>query len=617
MVETGHRYKDNVSKLISWGHWFSFFNIMLALAIATRYLAIVEWPDSLLGKGYLLVSWLGHFGFLVFAFYLLILFPLTFLVPFQRSMRFIGVIVATTGLTLLLLDTQVFEQLRQHLGRNQLVWEYLSSGDTQFLFVVVPALFLLELVISGLVWKKLRNLSQKHIGMTIGLVFFVAFFFTHTINIWADAVRYHPITQQKANFPLSYPMTAKSFLLKHGWVAQDDMKGRAIKQPSHQSGLKYPLRPLEFSDTEKPLNLMLIVVDALRADMLNPDVMPALYQFSQHSSVFQQHFSGSNNTKLGIYSLFYGLPSNYWDTISMNYISPVLMDTLQQKQYQLGLFSSVGFVQPEFMQTAFTNVDELDLTVGKSKNAAQGDIIATNNWQKWITSQGDSPKFSFLYYTGPSNMDIAPGASEKFRPTMEELVAQSGNQGKTSKRQAMFNNYKNAVYHTDELLKQVFDTLVEHKQLENTVVVVTAAHGLEFNDTGHNNWGHNSNYSWSQTQVPMVIYWPGKEPGAINKDTSHLDLAPTLMKELLQSKTSTNSFSSGLNLFGSLERDYILMGNSGDYVIYQKDKITEFPKAGGRQVLNRQYQPLQNTKTDMQVLLQVWNDIERFYKTEN
>ena len=33
MVETGNPYRDNVSRLITWGHWFSFFNIILAMLI--------------------------------------------------------------------------------------------------------------------------------------------------------------------------------------------------------------------------------------------------------------------------------------------------------------------------------------------------------------------------------------------------------------------------------------------------------------------------------------------------------------------------------------------------------------------------------------------------------
>lgn len=43
MVETGNPYRDNVSRLITWGHWFSFFNIILAMLISTRYLGAISW----------------------------------------------------------------------------------------------------------------------------------------------------------------------------------------------------------------------------------------------------------------------------------------------------------------------------------------------------------------------------------------------------------------------------------------------------------------------------------------------------------------------------------------------------------------------------------------------
>ena len=46
MVETGNPYRDNVSRLITWGHWFSFFNIILAMLISTRYLGAISWPST-------------------------------------------------------------------------------------------------------------------------------------------------------------------------------------------------------------------------------------------------------------------------------------------------------------------------------------------------------------------------------------------------------------------------------------------------------------------------------------------------------------------------------------------------------------------------------------------
>ncbi len=70
------------------GHWFALFNILLSLVIGSRYLFIADWPTTLAGRIYSYVSIIGHFSFLVFATYLLILFPLTFIVGSQRLMRF-------------------------------------------------------------------------------------------------------------------------------------------------------------------------------------------------------------------------------------------------------------------------------------------------------------------------------------------------------------------------------------------------------------------------------------------------------------------------------------------------------------------------------------------------
>lgn len=120
-------YKDKVSQLISWGHWFSFFNIIAAMLLGTRYIIYSEWPTTTIGQLYLGLSWIGHFGFLVFGIYILILFPASFLIPSQRLMRVFAVLVSTVGLTALLLDTYAYQSVDLHL--SPLVWDLLLSGE--------------------------------------------------------------------------------------------------------------------------------------------------------------------------------------------------------------------------------------------------------------------------------------------------------------------------------------------------------------------------------------------------------------------------------------------------------------------------------------------------------
>src|SRR5699024_9563439 len=73
-------YREKVSQMISWGHWFVLFNILIAISLGSRYLWVTNWPATFPGRLYSWISLTGHLSFLVFAVYLLILFPLTFII---------------------------------------------------------------------------------------------------------------------------------------------------------------------------------------------------------------------------------------------------------------------------------------------------------------------------------------------------------------------------------------------------------------------------------------------------------------------------------------------------------------------------------------------------------
>ena len=148
MVTHRQRYREKVSQMVSWGHWFALFNILLAMVLGSRYLFVADWPTTLAGRVYSYLSVVGHFSFLVFATYLLILFPLTFIVMSQRLMRFLSAILATVGMTLLLIDSEVFTRFHLHL--NPIVWELVinpdqneAARDWQLMFISVPVILLI------------------------------------------------------------------------------------------------------------------------------------------------------------------------------------------------------------------------------------------------------------------------------------------------------------------------------------------------------------------------------------------------------------------------------------------------------------------------------------------
>ncbi|PSW21044.1 DUF3413 domain-containing protein [Photobacterium sanctipauli] len=610
MVSSGNNYKDKVSQLISWGHWFSFFNIIAAMLLGTRYIVHSEWPETLLGQAYLAFSWVGHFGFLVFGFYILILFPASFLIPSQRLMRLFAVLVGTIGLTTLLLDTHAYESLELHL--SPLVWDLLLSGERtelnarwQYLFITVPVIFLLQLVLSEWLWRKLRKLTRKHVGVPIAMVFGVCFISSHLIYIWADANLYRPVTVQRSNFPLSYPMTAKTFMEKHGLLDRKEYTERLNAQGVEDSDqIRYPLEKMSFRDPGTQQNILVLMIDGLRSDMVKPEVMPYLSAFAEQNLNYTNHYSSGNDNDSGLFGLFYGLPSSYYNSIRSASKQPLMLNTLEKRGYQFGAFSGNGLDEPIYQDAIFSKQALPEATEGT------GDPQAISDWTAWLTEQPtDSPWFSYIELTSVENFE----EGGDYVPVFEPSLGSNDTQGQDTN--TLFkNSYKNAAHYIDEQLITIFDQLVAQGQMDNTIVVITANHGTEFNETGSNSWGANTNYSQYQLKVPMIIHWPDSVASVTKRQTSHLDLVPTIMESVLSTTAPTSAYSSGTSLFKvNPKRRWLLAGNNDDIVMIQPKTTTVVDKYGNYRVYDQDYQQLDAAKPKLSTLMQAMHEMKRFY----
>ncbi|MGY3686450.1 DUF3413 domain-containing protein [Vibrio coralliilyticus] len=597
MVDNGNTYGERVSRLVGWGHWFAFFNIIAAMLIGTRYITQSPWPETLLGQFYLAVSWVGHFGFLVFALYLLVLFPLTFLIPSRKLFRLVAVCFATVGLTVLLIDTQAYQKINLHL--TPVVWEVLFSEegssisiDLQHLFVVLPLIFLLQLALSEWVWRKQRRLSHKHVGRPIAALFFVSFITSHLIYVWADAYFYNPITAQKANFPLSYPMTAKSFMERHGLLDREEYLQRLKESEANTDLVRYPLEKLEFNRRANPLNVLVVSVNNLRGDVLTPQLMPNAAEFASNNLNFANHYSSSNDT-FGVFGLFYGLPSSYVSSIKTQGSRPILLDTLLDKEYSFGLFSGDNFDDTLYGETVFRGLNFTGIAFNDSTSP---DTQAINAWATWVSQQKKQPWFSFIELT-----------------TVDNFSAYNETGNNTSTLETLKQGYHTSVNNADEELGVLFEKIKELDIGDSTVIVITSNHGTEFNETKTNSWGSNSNYSRYQLEVPMIIHWPGKVAGKYDHRTSHLDLSVTLLQDLLGVSSNPSDFSSGQNLFDERSRKWILAGDTRELALITNKDTTVIDKFGNYKLYDSNYQRLKDENPTLPVLMQGLTELQRFY----
>lgn len=616
MVETGNPYRDNVSRLITWGHWFSFFNIILAMLIATRYLGAISWPSTTLGVIYLVVSWIGHFSFLSFVTYLLTIFPLTFLLPKEKSLRFISAIVATLALVLLLIDTQVFRLFKFHL--NAQVWQLLlDQAQTEegsiwsIIFVAVPTIFLLQLLLSAYVWRKINKRKRRQYGNQVGLALLVCFILTHLVNSWADATLYQPITMQRANFPLSYPMTARSFLAKHGWLDLDQYEKKQAASENNSgsdSRMHYPLRPLNVNAPSSHNNLLVVVVDSLRFDMLNNINMPNLQRYASRNLTFRNHLSSGNDALMGMFGLFYGLPGHYYQDISSEKRPPVLFDEMLRQDYQFGLFGAMEDAQ-KYRQSILAGLRK---QVFVSEELDDGKLLS--DWQGWLEKRTpERPWFSLVYLSSPGDYQLPATMKGPFQPELTNFNPATAYRAENL--QKLENRYKNSVFYTDQLLEQMLTQLQQQGMSDNTIVVITSDHGQEFNDTRSNSWGAGTNYSPYQVQVPFVLAWPGRDSQVMSQPSSHLDLVPTLMQGMLGVRNPARDYSIGRSLFDTSPRSWLLAGDQNDFAIYQDNTITHFNKQGDFELLEQKsYRPIKHGNPDMGAMIQVMNELNRFYR---
>ncbi|REF27782.1 hypothetical protein BDD26_2603 [Xenorhabdus cabanillasii] len=577
MVTSRQHYREKVSQMISWGHWFALFNIVFSLVLGSRYLFASDWPGSLFGRIYALVSWLGHFSFIVFTIYLLVLFPLTFIVMSQRLLRFLSATIATAGLTLLILDSSIY--VRFHLHLTPLVWDLVTNPEQgerarewQLMFICIPVIFLVQMLYGTWSWQKLRSLNRQRFGKPLAAVFITAFVASHMIYIWADANFYRPITMQRSNLPLSYPMTARKFLEKHGLLDKQEYQRRIIQQGNPAAlTVEYPLNTLSYRDSGRGYNLLLLVVDGLDNDDITANEMPFLERFTKNNIQFTQHFSTGMQNDTALFGLFYGISSGYLDGILYSRKSSALIDALTHQGYQFGLYSSDGFNTPLYRQAILT---DYSLPNADKPN----DSLTLEQWQRWLNLRNNTtPWFSFLNLNG-----IPPSSDKVDRKTL------------------------------DVEINNVLEALIHKGALNNTIVVITAKHGSTITNYS-SKWFIGDKFNRQQMHVPLIIHWPGTPAQTINKLTSHQDIMTTLMQRLLHVSNIPDDYSQGEDLFRAQRNTpWLITGENGSLIVTTAQNTIYLSKNGEYHLYDLDGNEIQDTKPNLTQLLQILTEINRF-----
>ena len=298
------------------------------------------------------------------------------------------------------------------------------------------------------------------------------------------------------------------------------------------------------SGQRERLNVLLITIDTLRADYLGfgghaAATSPALDRFAAGAVVFENARATSSWTLASLGALMTSTLSrengcrDFGSRLADDV--PTLAELLRAAGWRTGGVASHVFLgEKHGLNRGFDEYDQELVQEITRSHAAITSPRVTQKGLAWIAEHegGAEPWFLWLHYFDPHADYLEHG----------ELSRQFGTE--TSEQL-----YEGEIAFTDRAIGRLLDRLARTGALEDTLVVVTADHGEEWEE--HGRLGHGNTLHAEVLDVPLVVRVPGVAPRRIAEPVSLLDVLPTVL-ELVGVEAPRGV--RGRSLAGALER---------------------------------------------------------------
>lgn len=373
--------------------------------------------------------------------------------------------------------------------------------------------------------------------------------------------------------PLYHPASLKKFAVKHLGYQVDSMD--MLEAPDAGSLLAYPALPDRLPHAPaKPLpNILLIIPDGMRWDMVNSDVMPRLSKWADKNAWrYANHFSNGNTTEMGFFAMFYGFHGSYWSSFLAERKGPILVDLLKKAGYQFRLISSTTLNFPELSKTAFVAVNGSIADRLGGTRQSERDRRQPAELFRFLDRDRDRkrPFFSLMYFDSTHAPYDNPPEFTKFHPIGGEVNFLNVTQANIITH---LNRYRNGMFFLDSVIDRTLNGLEKRGLLDNTVVIIFGDHGEEFWESGY--YGHTDAFTTQQCRTAFIAHWPRRQPRTVREVTQHFDIAYTLF-ELAGFPEYGRQYTLGNSLLKPKSPEYWTISGYHSGGIYTKDRIITF-----------------------------------------
>jgi hypothetical protein len=495
---------------------------------------------------------------------------------------FAGIIFALLQVALLA-DIVVFRLFQRHFDSQ--VWDILTTkgaGDSMRVdpaSVVMATAIVFMLIGASLAFALWVAPRLAHRRTRFGLAtILIALLMERTAFAMIDLSDNSAVPTVRDTLPLYQPLTIQPLAKNFGYTCSE-----TYVSPNSIGLLKLPLHPLGLRPDAREPNIIFIAVEGGRADALDDKTMPNLSQLGRDSIRLTKHFSTGNETRFGIFGLFYGLPGNYWVRALKQKISPPWFDLLASRGYEFKIMSCTDLNFPGFRQTCFL---KLAPAITDQWNAPHldRDRLMTDGFITYLAERAGRsapphPFFGFLSfdashqpYEHPLEDSIYEGAKSGEINYLKLAMSPAG-------AKALKSSYLNSLHYIDRQIGRVVKALQDRGEYDRTIIVVVGDHGEEFGELGH--CGHGNSFNRFQTQTFAVLHLPGEAPRVINQLTSHVDFVPSVLT-WMGITNAPGDYTTGKPIQGRETRNWVLLASWQDTALFDGNSITVFEQSRTR-----------------------------------
>jgi choline-sulfatase len=299
--------------------------------------------------------------------------------------------------------------------------------------------------------------------------------------------------------------------------------------PAEEEVAEAPPEPVDLGP-KRPLNVLLILIDGLRADMpwtgYPRDIAPRLTAFEKESVSYSRAYSISCMTARSVGPMLAGaypsemlrngyfftlwLPDNVMLAERLADAGHLTLAVHAHGYFRPGSGVSQGFEETQMViGTPVNRLGTLDTLSSQKLTEAAIELLG----RREIGKRPDAKRFFLsMQYMDPH----APYVIHPDRPF-------HGSQSRDL--------YDQEVHYTDEWVGKLIDWVKEQPWADETAIIVSADHGEAFGE--HKSYFEHGYFLYEvTTRVPLLVRIPGVPPARIDAARSHIDLARTLLELL-------------------------------------------------------------------------------------